>query len=152
LSQTICGKPNGWRSFGFGAPHPFYLDTNNIFNRASSILVKILNNYLGNPQITKTCLNSDKNFNVLKYKLFIMPVGISETTRLLFTNIIIQLSTFVNGRKFSNSSDAPKGPQRSDAHLIQTISDYSADANKNKESDKPFYEWLAGLIDGDGYF
>jgi hypothetical protein len=154
LSQTICGKPNGWRSFGVGeAPHPFYLDTNNIFNyfnKAGFILVKILNNYLGNSQITKTCLNSDKNFNKLKNKLFIMPVGISETTRLLFTNIIMlfKLSTFVNGRKFSNYNGASR-----DAHLIQTISDSNYNSeNKNRPSDKQFYEWLAGLIDGDGYF
>lgn len=142
LSQTICGKPNGL--------NPFYLGTNNIifyFNKEikiknNYILVKILNNYLGNPQITKTCLNSDKNFNL--YKLFIMLVGISETTRLLFTNIIILFKSstfFKNESKFSNSN------------LIQTISDSNSNSeNKNKESDKQFYEWLAGLIDGDGYF
>ncbi len=148
----------------------------------------MLNNYLGNPQITKTCLNI---YNVLvplvkdfiafrlrpkavKNKLFIMLVGISETTRLLFTNIIIlfKSSTFltfiliISGRctfalflclrtcfsawytlnysKFSNSN------------MMQTIFDSniktSSTENKNKESDKHFYEWLAGLIDGDGYF
>ena len=55
LSQTICGKPNG---------NPFYLGTNNIsyyFNKEiqlknSFLLVKILNNYLSNPQITKSYL------------------------------------------------------------------------------------------------
>lgn len=54
LSQTICGKPKG---AACAAPHPFYLGTHN---------VKILNNYLGNPQITKTCY---KQFHFLKIKL-----------------------------------------------------------------------------------
>lgn len=147
LSQTICGKPNGAAKPRCAAPHPFYLGTNNIFyyfNRAS-LLVKILNNYLGNPQITKTCY---KKFHLLKMKLFIMLVGISETTRLLFTNIIIlfKSSTFfnVNFPILRITACAPSP---------QTISDSNYNSeNKNKESDKHFYEWLAGLIDGDGYF
>jgi hypothetical protein len=150
LSETICGKPNGL--------NPFYLGTNNIiyyFNKEiklknSSILVKILNNYLGYPQIIKTCLNIYKIFYLLKNKLFIMVLGISETTRLLFTNIIIlfKSSTFFNFNfNYKNYSNF------SNSNLIQTISDSNSNSkNKNKESDKHFYEWLAGLIDGDGYF
>jgi hypothetical protein len=145
LSQTICGKPNGAAKPRCAAPHPFYLGTHNIFYRASpfALGVKILNNYLGNPQITKTCY---KQFNLLKFKLFIILVGISETTRLLFTNIIIifNSSTFfkVNFPILTACAPSPK-----------TISDSNYNSeNKNKESDKHFYEWLAGLIDGNGYF
>ena len=161
LSQTICGKPNDL--------NPFYLGTNNIsyyFNKEiqlknSSILVKILNNYLGNPQITKTCLNIYKIFNLLKIKLFIMLVGISETTRLLFTNIIILFkSTFFNfyfnlclalATRQGKGYKIYRRRSFSNSNLIQTTSDCNSNS-EDKESNKHFYEWLAGLIDGDGYF
>jgi hypothetical protein len=149
LSQTIYGKPNGLNLFYLGTNNIYYFNEE-IQLKNSSILVKILNNYLGNPQITKTCLNIYKIFNLLKNKLFIIVLGISETTRLLFTNIIIlfKSSTFFkfnfNYKNYSNFSNS---------NLIQTISDSNSNSeNKNKESDKHFYEWLAGLIDGDGYF
>ena len=103
--------------------------------------------------------------SIHKNKLISMIVEISETIRLLFTNIIILFkSTFFNfyfnpclalttrqGIGYKNYS------RRSffNSNLVQTISVRTAPSNsnyENKESDKHFYEWLAGLIDGDGYF
>jgi len=164
LSQFICVKPNGLNRFFLGTNKTIYYLNKEIQlkNRNSYILVKILNNYLGNTQITNTCLKNYIIFNLFKNNLFIALVGISETIRLLFTNIIILFnchSTFfnfnfnyINYSKFSNSN------------LILAISDSNSYSENNKKEsalapvtgeslvDKHFYEWLAGLIDGDGYF
>jgi hypothetical protein len=161
LSQIICVNPDGLNRFYLGTNIIYYLNKE-IQLKNSYILVKILNNYLGNTQITNTCLKIYKVFNLFKNKLFIILVGFSETIRLLFTNIIILFnshSTFFNFNfNYKNYSNF------SNSNLIQTISDFNSNSeNNNKESalapgpgegheDKHFYEWLAGLIDGDGYF
>jgi hypothetical protein len=179
LSQLICVKPNGLNRFFLGTNKIIYFLNKEIQLKNSYILVKILNIYLGNTQITNACLKIYKIFNLFKNNLFIILVGISETICLLFTNIIILFnshSTFFNFNfnyysmhsNFSNSNLIQALRQRSD------ISDYiSYSENNNKESallhcyaessaptalqgadreNKDFYEWLAGLIDGDGYF
>ena len=61
-----------------------------------------------------------------------------------FFNPLLFFNFNFNYKNYSNFSNY---------NLIQTISDSNSNyENKNKESDKQFYEWLAGLIDGDGYF
>jgi hypothetical protein len=160
LSQIICVNPDGLNRFYLGTNIIYYLNKE-IQLKNSYILVKILNNYLENTQITITCLKIYKVFNLFKNKFFIILVGFSETIRLLFTNIIILFnshSTFLNFNfNYKNYSNF------SNFNLIQTISDFNSNSNNNKESalapgpgesheDKHFYEWLAGLIDGDGYF
>lgn len=174
LSQTICGKPNGFNPFYLCINIISYYLNNKIPLKSSTILVLILNNYLGNSQITKTCLNIYHVLGTLilfffalrlrieavTIKYFNMAVEISETTRLLFTNIIILFKFFpffnflfynITGTLYTlNYSNF------SYSNLIQTIFDsnykITSTENKNKESHNHFYEWLAGLIDGDGYF
>jgi hypothetical protein len=172
LSQLICMKPNGLNRFFLGTNKIIYYLNKEIQalpatqEKNSNILVKILNYYLGNTQITNTCLKIYKIFNLFKNNLFIILVGISETICLLFTNIIILFnshSTFFN----FNFNYYSLHSNFSNSNLIQArngISDYNSySQNNNKESalasapeagheDKQFYEWLAGLIDGDGYF
>jgi hypothetical protein len=149
LSQTICGKPKDL--------NPNYLSTNIIYENYINfsynnfmknwILVKILNNYLGNPQITKTYLNL-YDFNLLFSKLnnlLNMLVGISETRRLFSANIIILFNSIINSYNLNNN----------ESNLEFNV--LSSSNNKNLEQsdiidEKQFYEWLAGLIDGDGYF
>jgi hypothetical protein len=95
LSQIIYGKLKGI--------YPFYLITNilvenfnlyipkkinySIHIKNKLFLVKILNNYLSNPQITTAYLKNLNKFNITKE--LSMLVGISETKRLLSAIIII---------------------------------------------------------------
>ncbi len=68
LSQIICVNPDGLNRFYLGTNIIYYLNKE-IQLKNSYILVKILNNYLGNTQITNTCLKIYKVFNLFKKKI-----------------------------------------------------------------------------------
>lgn len=179
MPQTICVKPNGLNRFYLGTNKIIYYLNKEIQLKNSNILVKNLNNYLGNTQIINICLKIYKIFNFFKNKLFFILIEISETIRLLLTNIIIlfnSYSTFfvcVRSQKQKKHYNFNYNNYSNFAYsnLIQTIYDYNSNSeNNNKDSAlalersrprqelsldgeaKQFYEWLAGLIDGDGYF
>lgn len=143
LSQTICGKPkdNNPNYFSTNILNENYsinFSYNNLYLIKNWVLVKILNNYLGNLQITKTYLKIlIKNFN----KLLTMLVGISETTCLLTTNIFILFNLIIKFENLKNNEN----------NLESNVFSLSNKENLEK-NEKQFYEWLAGLIDGDGYF
>jgi hypothetical protein len=140
LQQTICRKFKILFEF-------LLLNTNNISNLnyninninnlyikniyLNSLLVRILI-ILNNPQITNTFLKKDNiNWKFL-FIIFKVLVGISETICLLFKIYFINLKKkWIIYNKYIN---------------------YSTSNKKNFLLNKRFNEWLAGLIDGDGYF
>jgi Proton-conducting membrane transporter/LAGLIDADG endonuclease len=172
LSQTICGKLNGI--------NPFYFSTNfnklikilkyyikNLNSNYSNIniyikiiyllLVKILNNYLSNPQITKAYLKFYNYYIIERFYIYFynkkelnMLVGISETTRLLsaiviiFFNFILSFIFFDLNVMFYNDI--------SNFNILPITTTSLEIINNQLKKDSHFYEWLAGLIDADGYF
>lgn len=172
--QTICRKLKDLLYYIYKS---FHLSTNYVSNNyfinmypfkyeyhinTSSLLVKIFYDYLSNPQIM--------------YALCLLN-RISEAIRLLFFTLLFHrpinwlwnrykyLCLFIslsnkNTSNFTSSSNIyqyklneyPSLKIRKYFNHKIAIRYYSL-STKNKEiADKKFYEWLAGLIDGDGYF
>ena len=133
--QTICRKIKEFLEF-------ILLNTPIVWNYIVS-LVKILVMY-DNPQITKA---RSKNFQLGIKEFFelSMLVGISEAIRLLSTFTIKDFFMF-----FKNSF--------LDTNSLKDICDKENKPTKvyDKKSygkqDERFFEWLAGVIDGDGCF
>jgi Proton-conducting membrane transporter/LAGLIDADG endonuclease len=127
--QTVCGK--------FRKNNIFYIilllqNTKDVSNLMDSILVKIFV-WLNNPQIT----NTRRLFFIIFENIFqklSMLVGISEAIRLLSAYSL----NFLKNLEIIN--------------LHKGIFKYSTFSQNQKENEKRFNEWLAGLIDGDGYF
>jgi hypothetical protein len=79
-----------------------------------------------------------------------MWVGISETTRLLSVIIIILFKIMLSFTFFDLNFMVYINPFKFNIFPI-TISE-ELNKSYNIINNKHFYEWLAGLIDGDGYF
>ncbi len=113
-----------------------------ILNRTSSVLVKILNNYLNNPQIIK--------YNIIYKYILYFKVNISEAICLLFN--IIYLNYINSSLYFIDNRENYNLIKNLSSLLLNKIYSRSYSLNnKQKEiATKKFNEWLAGLIDGDG--
>lgn len=131
--QTKC------REFKVLYFNTFYLNTNiyiiinkffNFIKQIYLILVKILNNYLNNPQI----INNNKIIIIIYYW-----ISISEATCLLLHIFILDYIHKINNIIFHLNSK-------------YHISNRKYSINSKQDDNQKFNEWLAGLIDGDGYF
>lgn len=116
------------------------LNTMNILNYYHAFLVKILV-IMENPQITKA---RSKNYKpeIIEFFRLSMLVGISEAIRLLST-----LSSKMMNDLIYNNKLKIKNPKISSQNILENNKLKSV-----KVKDKNFNEWLAGIIDGDGYF
>jgi hypothetical protein len=136
LQQTICGEFKKLRGINIMSLISIFQNTkivSNLILFLDSVLVRISIIYLNNPQITKAL----KFYYKISDNTPSTLMGISEAIRLLFTNIFNQ---YFNRIKIYVNS-----------YLNFTSMYTTSTKNKNK-ANKKFFEWLAGLIDGDGYF
>lgn len=99
-----------------------YFSNYNKTNIISDLIFKIY----ANPKLVKYYYNkyNQQITNIIYNYLFILLVGISETTR---------IHKYINNR------------------TISTFNKYSFKINNKYSSNIKFNQWLAGLIDGDGY-
>lgn len=104
-------------------------------------------------------------FNIMKmsekWKIIIISklVGISEAIRLIFINIFyiyINIFNFNYSYNFINNNNNNIYNNKEEIDILNKeniiSNEYEEEGNNNNVSSDPFHEWLAGLIDGDGYF
>ena len=151
--QTICREVNEFLKF-------ILLGTPFIWNNLVSS-VKILIMY-DNPQITNTRRNIFFKLWIKEFSKLSMLVGISEAIRLLLTFLMNSLNyLFIFNYNFSNLSLNTENlilyTKNNNENCVNNIEDNNtyldeSNSNDNHINDDKYYEWLAGFIDGDGYF
>nr|YP_003204909.1 endonuclease [Millerozyma farinosa]CAY39279.1 Endonuclease, NAD5 group I intron encoded [Millerozyma farinosa] len=94
-----------------------------------------------------------------KWKIIIMSklVGISEAMRLMFINFsYLFMHNFIYPYSLIYSSSFNYDYKKEEEDILNKenliSNEYEEEGNHNNVSSDPFHEWLAGLIDGDGYF
>lgn len=97
-----------------------------------------------------------------KWKIIIISklVGISEAIRLIFINLsfiftyyLIYSYNFINNTNYYYNIYNINKEEIDLLNKENIISnEYEEEGNNNNVSSDPFHEWLAGIIDGDGYF
>lgn len=96
-----------------------------------------------------------------KWKIIIISklVGISEAIRLIFINLSFIFTYYlINSYNLINNTNyyynIYNNKEEIDILNKENIisNEYEEEGNNNNVSSDPFHEWLAGIIDGDGYF
>lgn len=155
--QTVCGKlMNCFIS-------SLLLNTRIISSTMYSFLVRILI-IMSNPQITKAQSENFKSKIIIIHFWLRMWVGISEAIRLLSTFLIkIRIYLYNIIPKHHSTSCFPQSlwlasiksfTKRSISYssIITNHDNKVRRVARPNSNDDKFYEWLAGLIDGDGCF